>query len=69
MSLKDTIRIKSQGHALTDTLEYGQYKGYTIKAVIDTNPGYIQWRMDNRRFLLDDEAYQYMEDYFNDLPF
>ena len=68
MSLKDKLRKGKEGYALTDTLEYGQYKGWTIKAIIDQNPGYIQWRMDNRRFLLDNEAYQYLQDY-DELPF
>jgi len=45
-------RVKKLGHELgvlgkKDELWFGKYRGLTIKEVLDTNPSYICWLIDN----------------------
>lgn len=41
---------------LETTLGFGKYRGWTVDQVLDENPGYISWCLDQRIFALDDDA-------------
>ncbi len=42
--------------SLDGQLTFGKYKNWTIDQVLDTEPGYISWCVEQRIFVLDDEA-------------
>ena len=51
---------------LHDVIRFGKYKhdGLTIKEVIERDPEYIDWAVEEIAwFDLDDEAYQLLEEY------
>jgi hypothetical protein len=69
INLKKTIRQRKEGFALTDEMYNGKYEGWTIRDIIDSNLNYIDWMMNNRNFLLDNEAYLYFQEALGELPF
>lgn len=51
-------------YRLEDPIRFGKYKpeGLTIEQIIDNDPTYIEWLIDNvDHFNLDDEAFDYYE--------
>lgn len=41
---------------VNSTLLFGKYKGWTVDQVLDENPGYIEWCLEQRIFTLDEDA-------------
>jgi len=39
-------------------LTFGKYKGETVRYVLNTNPGYIEWLDDEKILKFSDEIYQ-----------
>lgn len=42
---------------LDDSMPFGKYRGDPLWLVIDTDPGYISWCIENTDLELDNEAY------------
>lgn len=52
-------------YSLDDVIDFGKYKNKTIREIIDDDPDYIEWALDetdNFGFDLDLEAYYYYQD-------
>jgi hypothetical protein len=50
---------------LKDTLQFGKYKGYTIKQAIWHDAQYIQWCIDEHIVKLDQEAKEYLQEHLS----
>lgn len=58
--------MKPVVYSLHTTLSFGKYKGESVRAIIDNDPSYIEWALDNIKwFTLDDDA-QYALDHAED---
>jgi hypothetical protein len=49
--------MKTKNFSLNDKLTFGKYKGYTIEEVLESDPNYIEWAIDEIEwFELDEMA-------------
>jgi hypothetical protein len=61
MNVKDRLKKLSQGLAPTDDWPWNPYKKFTVQAVIDHNPKYVNWSLE-KGILLNNEAYTYLQE-------
>lgn len=65
--LSERINLKST-LSLSSILTFGQFKGYSLREVIQQDPRYVNWLIEEKKmFLLDDEAYRYYLREYEDL--
>lgn len=46
---------------LDDSLRFGKHKGKPLWEVMDDDPGWVRWAMENAGLLLDNEAFKELE--------
>lgn len=49
-------------YSILDTMPFGKYKGELIGTVIEENPDYIYWAINNTDFRLDATGEKYLEE-------
>lgn len=65
--LKDRIQLKST-LSLHSVINFGQFKGRTIREIIEQDPRYVNWLIEEKKmFLLDNEAYIFYLREYEDL--
>jgi hypothetical protein len=56
--------IFSEPYGLNDRISFGKYEHDTIEEILDKDPDYIEWALDQiEGFSLDEEALEYAEEY------
>jgi hypothetical protein len=43
---KGEYKMKTKEFSLSDKLTFGKYKGYTIEDVLEDDPNYLEWAID-----------------------
>ena len=52
----------AKAYTVLDRMPFGKYKGELIGTVIEDDPKYIRWALDNTDFDLTKEAKEYLEE-------
>lgn len=47
---------------ITDTFQFGKYRGELVGTIIEDDPGYIEWMLRDTDHRLDDDALEYLEE-------
>lgn len=53
--------INSLTYSLEDTFPFGKYKGEQIEDVIEDDPSYLEWVVENDVFNLDEDVIKVLE--------
>lgn len=66
MNLKDKLKNLGKKNpntlGLASTLKFGKYKNRRINDIIEEDPKYLEWAVNDNVILLDDEAYTELQD-------
>jgi hypothetical protein len=46
---------------MEDSLRFGKYKDWAVEDVIDHDPGYLEWAIENNVIELDSDAYETLQ--------
>lgn len=49
---------------LFDPMPLGQYRGKLVGTVIESDPSYMNWFVDNTRWMLDEDALDYLHQHW-----
>jgi hypothetical protein len=50
---------------LDDELNFGKFRGFTILQLIETEPSYLRWAMEQKIIELDNEAFRSFQEQIN----
>ena len=65
--LRDRVQLKST-LSLYSVINFGQFKGCTIREIIKQDPRYVNWLIEEKKmFLLDNESYIFYLREYEDL--